>query len=119
MYLLYMLGKVVWGPLVEPKGHGDSHGHDDHDHADHGVKDLSPREIGVLLPLAAACLVLGVYPRPILHALEEPTRVIAGEVERAWAARDSLPPPPSRPGGEPEGATGTENASTVMPGGLE
>lgn len=90
MYLLYMLGKVVWGPLVEPAGHGHAGhgaggdgaaghgtgGHGDH-HDHHAVKDLSAREIGVLLPLAAACLVLGIYPKPILHVLEQPTQAIS------------------------------------------
>jgi NADH-quinone oxidoreductase subunit M len=115
MYLLYMLGKVVWGPLVEPKSHGHA-GPSGGAHDDHGVKDLSAREIGVLLPLAAACLILGVYPRPILQALEEPTRGAAAEIEKAWAARDSLPPPPASPhehGGE------VETTSATMPGGLE
>lgn len=63
MYLLYMTGKIVWGPLREPTGH----------HA-HEVlpTDLSPREIGVLLPLAAGCLIFGLYPAPLMKAIEAP-----------------------------------------------
>jgi NADH-quinone oxidoreductase subunit M len=86
IYMLYMLGRVVWGPLVEPAGHGHhggghGHGHDDH----HGAlpADLTKREIAVLAPLAAACIFLGVYPRPVLQALEEPTRDLARHVARA------------------------------------
>jgi len=78
IYLLYMVGKVVWGPLVEPAGHGH-HGHAAH--GSHGAEDkheaplptdLNMREIGILLPLAALCLVLGVYPKPMLNALQPP-----------------------------------------------
>lgn len=77
MYLLYMLGKIVWGPLREPaghghaQGHGHGHGHDDHAHG--GLPaDLTAREIGTLLPLAALCLALGLYPKPLLRVLEAP-----------------------------------------------
>ena len=34
--------------------------------------DLSAREIGVLLPLAAGCLVFGLYPAPLMKAVEAP-----------------------------------------------
>jgi NADH-quinone oxidoreductase subunit M len=93
MYLLYMLGRVVWGPLVLPKGHAphdthhgghghDAHGHDAkpdakaHDalgHAEGGLpRDLNAREIGLLIPLAALCLLLGLYPKFVLNALQPP-----------------------------------------------
>ena len=73
MYLLYMVGKVVWGPLVLPPGH-DDHGSHGASHAGNSSlpTDLNRREIAVLLPLAVACLWLGVYPRPALLALERP-----------------------------------------------
>ena len=67
MYLLYMVGKVLFGPLKEPAGHG----HDDAGHA-HLPQDLTGREIGVLMPLAVGCVVLGVYPTPVLRAFEAP-----------------------------------------------
>lgn len=56
MYLLIMVGKVVFGPLKEPE-HDDEHHHDHHLPA-----DLSWREIGVLVPLAVLCLYLGLKP---------------------------------------------------------
>ncbi len=76
MYLLYMVGKVVWGPLVLPAGHED-HGHGGSHaspHENHGVlpRDLCAREIGVLVPLAVLCIVLGVYPKPVTQILEAP-----------------------------------------------
>jgi NADH-quinone oxidoreductase subunit M len=86
MYLLYMLGRIVWGPLAEP--------HTDHAHAGHGheseapghpslPRDMSWREITAVLPLAVACLVLGVYPRPLLKALEAPTGFVGSMVRES------------------------------------
>ena len=92
MYLLIMLGKLVWGPLREPNAHGHSHGHGHaHGHAhghgdghgdghgaDHGhgaahasdlPADLNAREIGILVPLAVLCLAIGFYPKPMLDAI--------------------------------------------------
>lgn len=76
MYLLIMLGKLVWGPLKEPHGHGHGHGHD---HAGELPTDLSAREIGILIPLAVVCLAIGLYPKPMLEA-------IAPSVEKTLAA---------------------------------
>ncbi len=92
IYMLYMLGRVVWGPLVEPAGHGHGGGHGHGDH--HGAlpTDLTTREIVVLAPLAAACIFLGVYPTPVLRALEGSTRDLAEHVLRAEApTRELLP----------------------------
>ncbi len=73
MYLLIMVGKVVWGTLVEPAGHGGhgGHGHGGDSHAAHSVlpTDLNTREILTLVPLAALCLFLGIYPKPVINAL--------------------------------------------------
>lgn len=76
MYLLYMTGKIVWGTLVEPAGHG-GHGHGHGTDAAHGSHeshstlpvDLNRREVLTLVPLAALCLFLGVYPKPVINAL--------------------------------------------------
>ena len=58
MYLLIMVGKVVFGPLREPDG-------------DHGPlpADLNLREIVVLVPLAAGCVWLGVQPDIAIDAM--------------------------------------------------
>jgi NADH-quinone oxidoreductase subunit M len=66
IYLLYMVGRVCFGPVVEPHGHHEGE-------AEHAVvlpKDLSGREIAVLVPMAGLCLLLGLYPTPALRALE-------------------------------------------------
>ena len=70
MYLLYMVGRMCFGPLVEPAGHHDHH-EDGHAHL---PTDLTAREIGVLLPLAAACLYLGLQPTPLMKSIEGPIR---------------------------------------------
>ena len=89
MYLLYMVGKVVFGPLKEPAGH----------HA-HEVlpTDLSAREITVLTPLAIACLVLGVYPTPVIRALEAPINTQLAFVEPYFPVAESDPVLPAHDG---------------------
>lgn len=62
VYMLWMCQRVLFGPLVEP-----AHGHDDHETL---PTDLSGREISILVPLAIACVVIGVYPKPLLQTFE-------------------------------------------------
>lgn len=111
MYLLYMLGKVVFGPPKEPAGHGHGHSHDAHGAL---PKDLTPREIGVLAPLAILCVALGVYPTPVLRALEVPVLQTIGP---ARAAFDARPPPAPRllHGASQKPAPGAAPASAASP----
>ena len=69
MYLLLMVGKVVWGPLKEP--HGDAHGHHAGEHSALPA-DLTLREIGVLTPLAILCLYIGLKFDTLTNAMEQP-----------------------------------------------
>jgi NADH-quinone oxidoreductase subunit M len=65
VYMLWMCQRVLFGPLVEPA----------HELEGHGLPtDLSRREIGILVPLALACLVIGVYPKPLLQSFESAAR---------------------------------------------
>jgi len=89
IYLFYMLGRIVWGELREPHGH-DAHAASHASAASSGghsplPRDLTAREIAVLAPLAALCLGLGLYPTPVLRALEGPTLHLAGSIEQALA----------------------------------
>ena len=59
IYILYMVGKVVFGPLKVPADHSRP-------------KDLNLREIVTLTPLAIACLWLGLGPTTVLSTLEQP-----------------------------------------------
>jgi NADH-quinone oxidoreductase subunit M len=64
LYILRMLQKYVFGPLREPGGHGH---HGDHGHG--AIRDLNGREIMAMLPLAAGCIVIGLWPKPLLDAV--------------------------------------------------
>lgn len=97
MYLLIMLGKVVWGPLREPHAHGHE-----------PVKDLNVREIAILAPIALVCLWIGLQPSPMLKAVTPSVRItLAGypdAVRRhldAHAAGGSALVIHGAPGGEP------------------
>ncbi len=110
IYLLYMVGAIVWGPLKTP--HDDhGHGHDaKHGHDGHGVlpTDLNFREISILAPLAILCVVLGLYPRPLLKVLEAPTQQMSQMLDAE--RRDN--PYLNR---SPEGLASTPAASTSTP----
>ncbi|MEX2219549.1 MAG: NADH-quinone oxidoreductase subunit M [Phycisphaerales bacterium] len=104
MYLLLMVGHIVWGPLREPHGHAahHEHGHDEgranppgaETHGSPLPRDLSWREIGILIPLAVACIALGVFPKPLLDGLKDPVNAIAAQVVGAGvkARTAGLPP---------------------------
>lgn len=65
-YLLWMLYKLLFGPLKEPHG-SDAHGSD----ATHGAAGAIPRiawyEIAGLSPVMILIVLIGVYPRPFLN----------------------------------------------------
>lgn len=70
-YLLSMLQFVFFGPLKEPAVH-------EHDHGHHGpVRDISLRELAALVPLAAACLWIGVKPQPIVDVIRPDIEAVA------------------------------------------
>ncbi len=62
LYMLWMCQRVLFGPRKEPPETPDLR---------HGLKtDLTLREKGILAPIALACLVLGVYPKPFIETLQ-------------------------------------------------
>ncbi len=62
IYMLYMAGRVLFGPLKEPAGTPDTSA---------GLTtDLTRREIAILVPLAIAVVALGVFPRVITDSLD-------------------------------------------------
>lgn len=78
VYMLHMVARVIFGPLKTP-------GHDAHAHATHMKHDESSlptdiggREIGILLPIAALCLLIGVWPAGLLRTLEQPVTELIG-----------------------------------------
>jgi len=63
IYMLWMCRRVLFGPLTEPPHTPDSSA---------GLtRDLTRREIGILAPLAIACVALGVYPKPLIQSMQD------------------------------------------------
>jgi NADH-quinone oxidoreductase subunit M len=75
-YMLTMIMKVFFGPLREPGHHG------------HAIADLSPREMAALAPIALLCIVLGLYPQPVLDSMRPEVRTVVQIVERARVRQD-------------------------------
>ena len=73
IYILYMVGRMVMGPVRVPQKY-DAH-----------VTDLNWREISALAPLAVACLVLGLYPTPMLRSFEPSIAQMAGPAQTVLA----------------------------------
>ncbi len=120
MYLLYMVGKVVWGPLVEPHSHSHAHGGSPGaaatDHPEPTLPtDLTAREIAVLAPLAALCLGFGFYPKPLTAALEAS---VAATTKQIDVARTRYADPvPAKPGVLPRASA--ERAGAVEVKGVQ
>ena len=75
-YLLAMVQRVCFGPLKEPP------------HGDHPVVDLKPRELAALIPIAAVCLWIGLYPKPMLDQIRPDVKALAHlrqETEQRYA----------------------------------
>jgi NADH-quinone oxidoreductase subunit M len=86
IYMLYMLGRVVMGPVrISHQGHGH-HGHGE-------APDLNIREIATLTPLAIACLVIGLYPTPMLRSFEPSIDVMARDAREVVARQAPAPAP--------------------------
>jgi NADH-quinone oxidoreductase subunit M len=85
-YLFTMLRKLLFGPLKEPAHEGEP------------IQDLTPREWGLLTPIFVLCVVIGMYPRPILQTAEPDVDRIALVVEKARerAGLSVKPPAPAR-----------------------
>src|SRR5213593_2419167 len=56
LYLLWMYQRVVFGPLTHPENAA--------------LRDLSAREIAVLVPVLALCFVMGLYPALFFRRME-------------------------------------------------
>ncbi len=109
-YLLTMLQHAFFGPLKEPDvhhgheshpahahghsadhGHDHAHGHGDHGHGhghaepplvDNGIRDMNLREFLGLAPLAALCLAIGVYPKPLIDTIKPDIDAVAHEYDK-------------------------------------
>ncbi|MEO6434201.1 MAG: NADH-quinone oxidoreductase subunit M, partial [Tepidisphaeraceae bacterium] len=92
IYMLHMAARIVWGPLKTPIEHEHSN-HDHHDpHAgaersaasDHALPpDLSAREVAILVPLALATILLGIFPNIVLNSIEKNVQTITQAIPEA------------------------------------
>jgi NADH-quinone oxidoreductase subunit M len=73
-YMLWAIQRIIYNPLDKP----------DNEH----LTDLNWREIGLLVPVVAAMLWLGLYPKPVLARMEAATTAFVHTVE-AGAGRQS------------------------------
>jgi NADH-quinone oxidoreductase subunit M len=78
-YLLRLLLRVFFGPVREP------------DHGDHKVTDMNAREFIALAPIALACILIGVYPQPLLRTSERDLAVITQIVDEAKGRASRTP----------------------------
>jgi NADH-quinone oxidoreductase subunit M len=105
-YLLWMIQRVIFGPLREPHEHGHGHGHDhDHDHEpsaagvepsshshdDHaggGGRPLGWHEIAGLTPLMVFIVLIGVVPGPFFDRIRPSTALIVKPFQRSDAIEE-------------------------------
>jgi NADH-quinone oxidoreductase subunit M len=66
VYMLWMLQRVLFGPTANPENAG--------------LSDLNRRELGLLLPLMALMLFMGVYPRVFLDRSQQSVQTIRNRV---------------------------------------
>jgi NADH-quinone oxidoreductase subunit M len=71
-YMLTLVMRVFGGPVREPAHAGDG-----------PSGDLNAREVASLVPIALACVLIGLYPRPVIDTAAREVRVLAGIAERA------------------------------------
>lgn len=66
VYLLWMVQRVFFGKVLNPKNKT--------------LGDLTAREIGLIAPLVALMVIMGVYPKPILNRSQEVVKAIQERV---------------------------------------
>jgi NADH-quinone oxidoreductase subunit M len=91
VYMLHMVARVIWGPLKYPHEH-EEEGHGPDAHATL-KSDIGGREIGILIPLALAVVLLGVFPNAVLRTIDKPVAALVGVTPRAptVAMENALP----------------------------
>jgi NADH-quinone oxidoreductase subunit M len=71
-YMMTLLRRVFFGPVKEPHVHGHER-----------PSDMNGREIVALAPIAALCLLLGVYPKPFLDTAKPELQALSTIAEGA------------------------------------
>jgi NADH-quinone oxidoreductase subunit M len=78
-YLLWLFQRTMFGPITNPKN-------------EH-LKDLSLREMLVVLPLLICCFWIGIYPKPYFDILEKPVAKIVKRIQPDYYQARGLPDP--------------------------
>jgi NADH-quinone oxidoreductase subunit M len=78
-YMLYLYRRVVFGEIK----------FDDV----RAMTDLSPRELALLVPIAAAVMWMGVYPESFLAPMRGDVKILLQRIDRAKPAGDAKPTP--------------------------
>jgi NADH-quinone oxidoreductase subunit M len=75
LYMVWAYERVMWGPITKT--------------VNQTIKDLSKREIAVMVPLIALMLLMGLYPRPLLSRMEPSLNLLLNRVGAAQARLDA------------------------------
>jgi NADH-quinone oxidoreductase subunit M len=75
LYMMWAYERVWWGPITKA--------------VNQTIKDLSGREIAVMVPLVALMLLMGLYPRPLLSRIEPSLSLLLDRVGAAQARLDA------------------------------
>jgi NADH-quinone oxidoreductase subunit M len=67
-YLLWALQRMIYNALDKP--------------ANKSLRDLNWRELGLLVPILAGILWMGVYPKPVLDRMEASARKLVQYVDQ-------------------------------------
>jgi NADH-quinone oxidoreductase subunit M len=97
-YLITMMRKLLFGQLKEPEHHG------------HEIQDLKPREWLILAPIALLCVLLGVYPQPIIKSTQPDVDVVLKIADRARSRRETVRSGQTNPPASPAAQGLTEAA---------
>jgi NADH-quinone oxidoreductase subunit M len=70
-YLWTLMRRLLFGPTREPP------------HEGHAITDLTPREWLLLAPLAVLCVILGLFPGPVLDSLRPDVEMVSYIADKA------------------------------------
>jgi NADH-quinone oxidoreductase subunit M len=132
-YLLWMLRRLIFGPLREPSAH-DGHGYGQapandlagpHDHGHGSCPPMGWHEIAGLAPLMFLIVAIGVYPRPIFEQIQPAVNAVVQNIQiqidraredalalRGIAQRGTMP---ARRGGTESGGASRKQAAPSQP----
>src|SRR5207237_5062994 len=68
IYMLHLVGRVIWGPLKFPHEHAE-------EHSELPV-DIDAREIAILVPIAVLVVVIGILPTRLMDPMVGPVEMI-------------------------------------------